>query len=213
MIVAMASINSIVDGAVAGRFIDSRTVGVIGLFAAMVFVLNGISSVFLGGSAVLSGRYIGSGDLESTRGIFSLNITLATAIGFFITVILLLCPREVAVICGADADLTDTLMLYIMGYAPGVIPALLANQLASFLELERQSKRNYIGIGAMIIFNITFNIIFVVVFKLSILGLAISTSMCNWIYFIILVSYYFGDKSQLKYSFRKVLWEDTWPLI
>ena len=30
MIVAMASINSIVDGAVAGRFIDSRTVGVIG---------------------------------------------------------------------------------------------------------------------------------------------------------------------------------------
>ena len=213
MIVAMASINSIVDGAVAGRFIDARTVGVIGLFSAMVFVLNGISSVFLGGSAVLSGRYIGSGDLESTRGIFSLNITLATAIGFFITFILLLCPRTVAMVCGADAELTDILVRYIIGYAPGVIPCLLANQLASFLELERQSKRNYIGIGAMILFNITFNIIFVVVFKLSILGLAISTSLCNWIYFIILATYYLGDRPQLKYSFKKVLWEDTWPLV
>lgn len=57
LILAMGSINSIVDGAVAGRFIDAESVGVICLYFTMVNVLAAVGSVLLGGSSILCGRY------------------------------------------------------------------------------------------------------------------------------------------------------------
>ena len=213
MIVAMGSINSIVDGVIAGRFIDATTVGVIGLFFAMVNAISAIGSVLLGGSSVISGRYMGSGDLEKTRGIFSLNVTLTASIGLILSIIGLLFPGMVADLCGADEELRGALMLYVMGYSIGILPQMMAQQLGAFLQMERQSRRNYAGVAAMIIFNIILNITLVTVFNLGIFGLALSTAICNWIYFIILVSYYFTDKAQLKYDFKLVLWGDTFNLI
>ena len=213
MIVAMGSINSIVDGIIAGRFIDATTVGVIGLFGAVNFVLSAIGSVLLGGSAVLSGRYMGGGDLEKTRGIFSLNITITTLIGAIVMLIGFAAPKVVADICGANADLRDTLALYIVGFSFGIIPQLLAQQLSAFLQLERQSKRNYIGVAAMIVSNVALDVILVVVFDMGILGLALSTALCNWIYFLALVTYYIFGKPQLKYDRKNILWADTGELI
>lgn len=213
MIVAMGSINSIVDGIIAGRFIDATTVGVIGLFGAVNFVLSAIGSVLLGGSAVLSGRYMGGGDLEKTRGIFSLNITITTLIGAIVMLIGFTAPKVVADICGANADLRDTLALYIVGFSFGIIPQLLAQQLSAFLQLERQSKRNYIGVAAMIISNVALDVILVVVFDMGILGLALSTALCNWIYFLALVTYYIFGKPQLKYDRKNILWADMGELI
>ena len=187
MIVAMGSINSIVDGVIAGRFIDATTVGVIGLFFAMVNAISAIGSVLLGGSSVISGRYMGSGDLEKTRGIFSLNVTLTASIGLILSIIGLLFPGMVADLCGADEELRGALMLYVMGYSIGILPQMMAQQLGAFLQMERQSRRNYAGVAAMIIFNIILNITLVTVFNLGIFGLALSTAICNWIYFIILV--------------------------
>ena len=70
-IVAMGSVNSLVDGVVAARFIDPSTVGVIGLYYTMVRILEAAGAVVLGGVSVLSGRYLGSGRIDRTRGICS----------------------------------------------------------------------------------------------------------------------------------------------
>ncbi|MBP5325339.1 MAG: hypothetical protein J6Y86_07590, partial [Pseudobutyrivibrio sp.] len=213
MIVAMGSINSIVDGVIAGQFIDAVAVGVIGIFFVVVSILNAIGSVLLGGSSVLSGRYIGSGDVDKTSGIFSLNLTLTTLISVLSSAILLIFPGAVATFCGADQNLKGILLPYIYGYALGIFPQMMAQQLGAFLQLERQSKRNYMGVATMIICNILLNITFVAVFKLGLFGLALSTAICNWIYFFILVTYYLGGKSQLKYNFKKARWSDTLNMV
>lgn len=213
MIVAMGSINSIVDGIIAGRFIDATTVGVIGLFGVVNFVLSAIGSVLLGGSSVLSGRYMGAGDLEKTKGIFSLNVTITFLIGLILMIVGFAFPGLVADMCGANSELRDTLSLYIVGFSIGVIPMLMAQQMAAFLQLERQSKRNYAGVAAMIISNIVLDISLVVIFKMGVFGLALSTAICNWIYFLVLVTYYFSKKSQLSFNRKNILWKDAGELL
>ncbi|MBP5225711.1 MAG: hypothetical protein J6Z38_09070, partial [Lachnospiraceae bacterium] len=213
MIVAMGSINSIVDGAVAGRFIDSATVGVIGLFAAVVGAINAVSSVLLGGSAVLCGRYMGSGDIEKTRGVFSLNLTVTVLLGTLLTVTGLLFPGLIADICGADAALKESLVLYVRGFSIGILPMMLVQQLAAFLQMERQSRRNYAGIVAMIVFNVTFDILFVSVLHMGVFGLALSTALCNWIYLLVLVPYYLTRKAQLCYDLRSVRWKQLFEIV
>ena len=65
-IVAMGSVNAIVDGVIAARCIDTVTVGVVGLYYTMVRILEAAGSVLLGGATVLSGRYLGSGHINKT---------------------------------------------------------------------------------------------------------------------------------------------------
>ncbi len=213
MIFGMNSINSIVDGVIAGRYIDGKTVGVIGLFFAVVGIVSAISSVILGGGTVLSGNYIGAGDLEKTRGVFSLCISLSFIIGVAISLVCFCFPRQIAVFCGADESLMMSVMQYSRGYSLGILPMFLSQQLASYLQLETQSKRNYMGVAAMIFFNITLDILFVTILGLGVLGLAYATSACNWIYFLVLAPYYISGKSQMKFSFTNILWEKIFELI
>ncbi|WP_026511647.1 MATE family efflux transporter [Butyrivibrio sp. LC3010] len=207
LIFAMGAVNTIVDGAIAGRFVDPVAVGVVGLFFPVVNLLNAISAVMLGGTAVLCGRFMGSGDMEKTNGIFSLTITFTTILGAVLTVLSFLFPTIITGILGASPDLSPLLASYIRGYAIGIVPMLLAQQVSSFLQLERQTTRGYIGVATMIVSNIALDIALVAVFKMGIWGLALATSICNWIYLFILISYYFTGRSQLSYKLQNALWD------
>ncbi|MBQ3795149.1 MAG: ATP-binding protein [Butyrivibrio sp.] len=206
LIFAMGSINSIVDGTMAGRYIGANAVGIIGLYYSMVNVMNAISSVLLGGTTVLCGRYMGRGEIQKTEGVFSLNLTVTFIVGLFLTTLSLIVPGPIADILGANQELKEGLVLYIVGYAIGIVPMMLAQQIAAFLQMERQSKRGYIGIAGMIISNVTLDITLVGMLKMGIRGLALATSISNIVYFLILVPYYFSDRAQLRYGVKKILW-------
>ena len=198
LIVAMGSVNLIVDGAVAGRCIDSSSVGVVGLYFSMINALTAVGAVLLGGAAVLCGRSMGSGDLEKTKSIFTMNLGAALTAGALLTAVSLILPGPIADILGASSELKPALITYIRGYAVGIIPMLLAQQIAAFLQMERQSARGYAGIAGLVISNVALDILLVAVLKMGVWGLALATSISNWIYLIILVPYYQTGRSQLK---------------
>ena len=198
LIVAMSSVNLIVDGAVAGRCIDSSTVGVVGLYFSMVNALTAVGAVLLGGASVLCGRSMGSGDLEKTKRIFTMNLGAALTAGVLLTAVSFIMPGPIADILGASSGLRPALITYIRGYAIGIIPMLLAQQVAAFLQMERQSARGYAGIAGMVISNVALDILLVAVLKMGVWGLALATSLSNWVYLIILAPYYMTGRSQLK---------------
>lgn len=212
-IFAMASINSLVDGIMAGRYVDASTVGVIGLYITMTQILNAIGAVLLGGTAVVCGRYMGSGDMDKTRHVFSVNLTVTFLTAAFITAISLLMPGSMAGWLGATDALRGPLELYIIGYAFGIIPQLLAQQIAAFLQLERQGTRSMVAIISMIASNVVLDIVLVGVLRMGIWGLALATSISNWIYFIIVVQYYFTGKAQLRFSLRSLAWREIIPIV
>ena len=213
LIVAMGAVNSIVDGTVAGRCIDSGTVGVVGLHYSFVKILEATGAVLLGGTAVLCGRSMGSGDLKKTNALFSLNLTLTFIFGVIFTSFSFIFPGTMADILGANSELKPELVTYITGYAIGIIPQLLAQQMASFLQMERQSRRGYAGIAGMIVTNVTLDLLLVAVFHMGVMGLALATSVSNWVYFLILVPYFISKHSHLKYEWNNICWSEIIPML
>lgn len=207
-IAAMGSINAIVDGIVAARFIDAATVGVVGLYYPMMRVLEAVTAVLLGGMSVLSGRYLGSGRIDRARGICSLAQASALLIGVVLTVFSLFAPDILAGWLGASDGLRDALIAYITGYAIGIVPQLLVQQLAAGLQLEHQEKLANTGIVVMIVTNVVLDLVFVVVLKKGVWGLALSTSMANWAYFWVLALYYFTGRAQLEPSVKLIAWRE-----
>ena len=206
MIIAMGSINSIVDGVIAGRFIDAATVGVVGLFYSMINILNAITNTLLGGTSVLCGKAMGVGDIKETNDIFTVNIVTDFLLGLLITIICLLFSPALATLLGANEALKPALVLYIRGFAIGIIPMLLSAQIASFLQLERQNFRSYLGVIAMMVSNIAADIVFVSVLKMGVFGLALATTVSNFIYFIILGQFYLTGKSSFKLNIKEIVW-------
>lgn len=208
-IVAMGSINSIVDGVVAGRFIAPSTVGVVGLYYTMLRILEAVGAVLLGGVSVLSGRYLGSGKIDRTRGICSLGMALAILIGALLTTASFAFPGTIADLLGANAELREPLKTYILGYAFGLIPQLLGQQIAADIQLERQEGLGNAAVAAMIVTNVLLDFLFVAVQDKGVWGLALATSLANWVYFLIVAQYYFRPKAQLKPSVKLIAWNET----
>ncbi len=212
-LVAMWSVNSIIDGIVAGRFIDPEALGVVGLYYTMVRVMEAVGAMLLGGASVLCGRYLGSGKVDKTRGVCSLSLTAAFCVGLFLTLFSFLAPNLLSRMLGANAQMVGPLSTYVRGYAIGIIPQLLGEQFALALQLERQDRRGEAGIFAMILMNAGLDIVFVVVMHMGVWGLALATSMGNWVYFAIVAGYYLKAKAQLKPSLKLIDWTQMPALI
>jgi len=178
-----------------------------------VQTLSAISNVLIGGSSVLSGKSIGRGDTEKTSCIFSLNLTVTTITGVVITVFCFLFPGALADILGSNDSLKHSLILYILGYAVGILPYLLSQQLALFLQLEGQSILSYAGIIVMILSNVGLDILLVSHHGMGVLGLALATSISNLIYLLVLIPYFISKRASLRYTCSAKMWEDLIPLI
>ncbi len=213
LLVAMGSINSMIDGAIAGNYIGAEAVGIVGLYYTMVRVLEAINGVLLGGTSVVYGTYMGKGKVERAKGIFSLNMALSFIAGGLISSVSLVAADPLAGALGATPELLEGLKMYIIGYGIGVIPQIYAGQLGLFLQLEHQETRNYIGIVSMIVTNVVCDYLFVAVWGWGMFGLALATSISNWVYFLILVQHYFTSKAQNKFRFDGIEWKESGNIV
>ena len=202
--VAIGSVNSIIDGAVAGKFIGSAALSVIGLYFPMLKLMDTVNAVLAGGSQILCGQSLGRGEIDKTRRVFSLDLFLTVMFSLIMTVLFLTVPSLIAKGLGADSKTLDGLISYLRAMSFGVTGTMLASQLSVFLQLEQQEKRTYIGIAAMGVSNVSLNLLFVKVMDMGMFGLGLSTSVSSWLFCIIQISYYFTGKAAIRFSVSSI---------
>lgn len=214
ILLLLTGINNIVDGLVGSNFFGPTAASVIGLYAPFQSIWVGIGVVLMVGSQVLCARYMGSGDLPKIQGIFSLNIVLTVAILSVATILSFTLSSPIAAILGASPVNADDLAHYIVGRGIGLVPMILASQLVAFLSLEGKDNLNYIATGAMIAVNIGLDLLFATAFKdMGIAGLGIATSISQWVYMITAGWIFLTPKVSLSFSFKNILWKETWALL
>ncbi|MCR4754581.1 MAG: hypothetical protein K5868_03510 [Lachnospiraceae bacterium] len=167
ILVAIGSLNGIIDGAMASNLIGPIALTATGMFNPVVTLTNMINAVLLGGASILCGQFMGKNQLNRTRSVFTLDIILVGILGIVLTVMCFLFPGAVAMLLGAKGGLLDRLADYTRGYSFGFIPVMLAAQLSQFLQMERQEKCTYVGIGVMLLTNAGFDWLFVGILKSS----------------------------------------------
>ena len=213
MMVAIGSINSIIDGALASNLVGPLAMAVIGLYMPVTKICETINAVMLGGSQILCGQFLGKNQIERTRNVFSLDMSIVAASALIITAICLILPGSVAHLLRANAETMHGLIMYILGMSAGILPQMLGAQLTAFLQMEHQQKRTYIGIGAMMVVNAGLDIVFVKIVPWGMFGLGLATTISCWVFFLILSSYYFTNKAVIKFDFHGIRWGDLGPIV
>ena len=206
-------INNIVDGMIATNFLNPTAMSTIGLYSPFQMIWLAVSSTLVIGSQVLCGRYMGAGDLQRTRSVFSLDLTAAFSASAFAMLLSFILPGTIAQILGASPAVFSDVSGYIVGRGIGLIPMVLGAQFVAFLSLEGQDKRNFAATGAMLAANIALDLYFATAHKeMGIKGLGIATSMSQWINMIITGLFFLTPKASLKYSFKAIRWKELWGI-
>lgn len=199
IMITVTSINSIIDGVIASNLVSAAALAAIALFLPVLRLLDTVNAIFLGGTQILCGRYVGKNEMANANAVFSTDCVFMFLFGLIATVCCFLFGNPIASLFVRDAFLRRALRDYIYGYAFGIIPMMFIPQLTAFLQLERQENRTYVGMALMIVLNIALDVLFVSVLHMGMFGLGLATTVSNLAFLLVLLSYYFFKDSSFHF--------------
>lgn len=183
------------DVAVVGRFAGTIALAAVSSNGSIIGLLvNSFVGMSVGANVVIA-NYIGQERLDMVKKSIHNAVILAVMMGLGLMVVgLFLSPFMLRWI-GMPDNVLPSAVLYLRIYFLGVPFIILYNFEAAILRSRGETKRPVISLFVAGVINIILNLILVIVFKLSVAGVAIATVVSNIVSSMDLLWYLLRDKS------------------
>lgn len=193
---------NMVDSAVVGQFASSEALAAVGANGSVVnLFVNFFVGISVGSSALIA-NYIGSGNEKSiSKGVHT-SISIALICGLFLAILVQFVARPLLLLMGTPQDIINLAVLYLRIYALGMPFILLYNFGSAILRSAGNSKTPFLALVVGGIVNACLNLVLVIIFHLSVDGVAIATVVSNVLSSLI-VLYTLAHKNELlHFSFK-----------
>lgn len=175
------------DVIVVGRFSGSDALAAVGSTGSLI---NLLTNLFLGlsiGSNVLFARYIGAGNNEKASSALHTSILLSLISGVLLSAVGIIFAKPILVLMGSPENVIDLSALYLKIYFLGMPAMLLYNFGSAILRAVGDTRRPLIFLTVAGIINVFLNLFFVIVFHMSVAGVALATIISETISAVLLV--------------------------
>lgn len=170
-----------VDSIVVGNFVGTSALAAVGsatpITGMAVFFFSGFSV----GASVVIGRYYGAGQLERLHRAVETTMAATFIISAIITVIGVLSTNSLLRMIATPADVFGEASLYVTVYFAGISGLLVYNMGSSILRAVGDTTRPLYFLILTSVLNIILDLLFVVVFGMGILGVALATIIAQFI--------------------------------
>ncbi len=169
------------DIAVVGKFSGADSLAAVGSNTALI---NLIVNLFLGlsvGANVIVAKYYGAGKYNEVSEAVNTAVLTALVSGIFLIFAGFLCAKPMLVLMGAPESVMKKSIIYLRIYFMGMPAMMIYNFGSAILRAVGDTKRPLYYLIISGITNVCFNLIFVIVFKLDVAGVAIATVMAQYI--------------------------------
>jgi putative MATE family efflux protein len=164
------------DNIVVGRFSDDpgalAAVGSVGTFYN--FTMNFLMGIAAGVSVVIA-QFFGAGEHKRLARAVHTTVSISLICGIAFTVIALLISRPVLVLLGTKPEILDSAVLYFRIICIGIPASLLYNCAAAVIRSVGDSRTPLIILSTTGLANVALNLVFVIIFKMSVAGVGIAT--------------------------------------
>ncbi len=195
---------SIIDSFVVSRFLGEISIAAIGVVYPYTVILTAVNMIFASGSQIICSKHMGNGDMKNVNSTFSSILMVLIPFSVAILTGTLIFIEPVSRFCGASAsvELLEQTKKYISGIAIGVPGNLLMLFLAPMLQLDGDRKRVKAGTISMMLTNLVGNVVFVLVFKMDILGIGIATAISYYVGLALMLTHFLSKSNHIGFSFR-----------
>ncbi len=163
------------DIIVVGNFAGENSLAAVGSTTALV---NLLTNLFLGlstGANVLTSRYMGSGNGEKISRTVHTSMFLAISSGAFLTIIGIIFAEDLLRLMKTPDEVLELSALYLRIYFLGMIAMMIYNFGSSILRSKGDTKRPLYFLAFAGVINVVLNLIFVIIFKMDVAGVALAT--------------------------------------
>ena len=163
------------DVMVVGKFGSEHSLAAVSSTGSITALIVNLFIGLSAGTTVLCARYFGAGDSKALSETVHTSIFISLIIGAFLTVIGLIFSEPLLVMMSVPAEVLPLASLYMRVYFAGMIPSLVFNFAASILRSVGDTKRPMYILTSAGVLNVVLNLIFVIVLKMDVAGVALAT--------------------------------------
>ncbi len=194
-----------VDGLIVGRFVGTAALAAVGGSAAQIInLLIGFFVAATAGASVVIAQIYGAGRTEDVQNAAGNAIAVFALIGCVLTVIGLIASPAMLMLLQTPADTLEGSTLYLRIYFLGVPCILILNMESNMLRSVGDSFGPFVFMVAGCVTNIVLDLLFVVVFKWGIAGVAIATVFSQVVNMVLLTVRLVRTKERYRLSFRNI---------
>lgn len=166
-----------VDSIIVGNYIGSEALAAVGSSGSLINLLIGFCIGASAGAGVVIAQFYGAQDREGVRKAVHTTIAIAIAAGAVLTVVGIVATPILLKVMGTPQEVFDQASIYLKVYFGGILFSVVYNMSAGILNAVGNSKRSLVYLMIAATSNIFLDLLFVVVFKMGIVGAAIATDI------------------------------------
>lgn len=187
-----------VDSIVVGNFIGDNALAAVNSSGSIIDLLvSFFMGLSLGGSVLIS-NYFGAQDKIGVKKSVHTAMALALVSSIIVTVIGVVLTPTILQLVKVDSQVIDQSIIYLRIYFLGITGLIIYNMVSAILRAVGDSKHPLYFLIVSSIVNIILDLVFVVVFKMGIAGVAIATTIAQ--IFSAILSIYILMKSTEMYK-------------
>lgn len=185
------------DVVVVGRCAGKEALAAVGSTSALINLLVNLFVGFSVGTNVVVARDLGAGREEDVRSSVHTAIAIALISGVFLTVLGVTMARRLLVWTASAPDVIDLAAIYLRIYFAGMPANMLYNFGAAILRAQGDTRRPLYYLFIAGVTNVALNLLFVIVFRMSVAGVALATIISQIISALLVLSCLMRDTGVL----------------
>lgn len=195
------------DVVVVGKFAGSEALAAV---SSTTSLINLITQLFIGlsiGVNVVVAKHIGERDFDKTYKSVSTSIIISLVGGVIVTVVGLLFCKTMLQLMGSPDDVIDLSALYLKIYFLGTIAMMLYNYGSAILRAQGDTQRPLKFLTLSGVLNVILNLIFVIVLKMSVAGVALATIISQYISAVLILICLMKEKYPFGISLKEMTFD------
>lgn len=169
------------DIAIVGRFASSQAMAAVGSNTSVIALIIGLFTGMAVGTNVIVARLIGQGRRKDIHDAAATSMSVAILGGIALIGLGNLVARPLLEAMGTPENVLDQAVLYLRLYMLGIPFLLIYNFGSAILRSKGDSRRPLYALMASGVVNVALNMLFVIVFHLGVVGVAVATGIANMI--------------------------------
>ncbi len=192
------------DLVVVGSFASEHSLAAVSSTTALV---NLMTNLFLGlstGATVVASNYMGADDRKSVSKAVHTSILLSVISGIIMTVFGIAFAGTFLSLMGTPAEVQGLSETYLRIYFAGMVAMMVYNFASSLLRAKGDTKRPLYYLAFAGAVNVVLNLVFVIVFKMDVAGVALATVISQCISAVLVVRCLVKETDGFKLSLKKL---------
>ncbi len=192
------------DVVVVGRYAGEAALAAVGSTSSLINLLVTLFVGFSVGTNVVVARDLGAGRPEQVRAGVHTAVAIALISGVLLTVLGLAAARPLLVWTASTPDVIDLATLYLRIYFCGMPANMLYNFGAAILRAQGDTRRPLYFLAIAGVTNVALNLLFVIVFQMSVAGVALATIISQAVSAFLVLGCLMRDQGPLHLDMKKL---------